>query len=154
MIKFDCSDSDLKFQVNIFQRKHQSNSTAQIQIEKFKLKIHMVTSGLPRIGKTVERRARRSCAQGIQVGGGNTPKEWAMKRKEEEEEEEHDDLSHDPRSKDVKMTSRENEGAPVSLLFMYIGLRARQNRSMLLLIMFGTHMLYSYGLCDSSPYVS
>ncbi len=32
------------------------------------------------------------------VGGGNTPKEWAMKRKEEEEE--HDDLSHDPRSKD------------------------------------------------------
>ncbi len=51
------------------------------------------------------------------VGGGNTPKEWAMKR--EEEEEEHDDLSHDPRSKDVKMTSRENEGAPVSLLFMY-----------------------------------
>ncbi len=54
-------------------------------------------------------------------GGGNTPKEWtATKRKgEEEEEEEHDDLSHDPRSKGVKMTSRENEGAPVSLLFMY-----------------------------------
>ncbi len=52
------------------------------------------------------------------VGGGNTPKEWAMKRKEEEEEE-HYDLSHDPRSKDVKMTSRGNEGAPVSLLFMY-----------------------------------
>ncbi len=41
-----------------------------------------------------------------------------MKRKEEEEEE-HDDRSHDPRSKDVKMTSRENEGTPVSLLFMY-----------------------------------
>ncbi len=42
-----------------------------------------------------------------------------MKRKEEEEEEEeeHDDLS--VRIQEVKMTSRKNEGAPVSLLFMY-----------------------------------
>ncbi len=70
----------------------------------------MVTSGLPRIGKTVEGRARRSCAQGIQVGGGNTPKEWAMKRKEEEEEEEHDDLSHDPRSKDDFQGKRRRPG--------------------------------------------
>ncbi len=28
-------------------------------------------------------------------------------------------VCQDPRSKDVKMTSRENEGAPVSLVFMY-----------------------------------
>ncbi len=45
------------------------------------------------------------------VGGGNTPKEWAMKRKEEEEEEEeHDDLSHDPRSKDDFQGKRRRPG--------------------------------------------